>query len=90
MSGLASPLDAIFVAFTFLVIIRVLLSWLPLAPRSGPLRAAIGTVSRSTDWFLTPFRRVVPTIGGIDPSPAVAIIVLGLARTLVVGALAGG
>ena len=90
MNGLANALDALFLSFTILVISRVLLSWVPLSPRSRSLRAVLGVLHRATDWFLAPFRRFVPTIGGIDPSPAVAIIALGLARALVVGTLAGG
>lgn len=90
MNGLANALNALFIAFSVLVIIRVLLSWLPLPPRGAGLRAVLGVLHRATDWFLAPFRRFVPTIGGIDPSPVVAIIALGLARTLVVGTLAGG
>lgn len=86
-AALASAIDAVFVVFTLLVIARVVLSWIPITARGGS-RAAFTVLLRATDWFLGYFRRFVPTIAGIDPSPAVAVLALGLVRTAIAGALA--
>ena len=89
MSALAAAVDALFLAFAILLIARVLLSWVPMTPRRQGARAAVGVLHRTTDWFLGFFRRFVPTIAGLDLSPAVAILALGVLRIVVAGALSG-
>jgi len=68
------------------------LSWVqqfrPL-PYNRPLRAVTGFVEETVDPYLNVFRRVLPTLNlgglGLDLSPILAIIVLVLAQSLVVG-----
>ena len=69
--------QVIYLVFTFLTIaifIRALLSWFNLDPHS-PLIQALNSV---TEPILEPFRRIIPRLAGIDFSPLVAIIVLGI------------
>jgi YggT family protein len=58
-----------------LIFVRVLLSWFPGIPPWHPLARALAAV---TDPVLLPFRRVIPTLGGLDFSPIIAIVVLQL------------
>ncbi|MFD0715152.1 YggT family protein [Paenibacillus sp. GCM10027626] len=59
--------------YTFMIIGYVLLSWLPNARESfiGDL------LGKLVEPYLTPFRRIIPPIGGmLDISPIVAIFAL--------------
>src|SRR5690606_10739056 len=70
--------------FFFALIITVILSWV--APRSrGP--AAI-LVIQICEPVLAPFRRVLPSMGGLDLSPIVAFIALNLLDMLLITNLA--
>lgn len=64
-----------------LIFARVLLSWFPGIPPWHPLVRALASV---TDPVLLPFRRILPTIGGLDFSPIVAIVALQLVGGFVV------
>jgi len=66
---------------TILIFARVLLSWFPGIPPWHPLVRALAAV---TDPVLLPFRRMLPTIGGLDFSPIVAIVVLQVVGQFVV------
>ena len=73
-----------------LIFFRVILSYLP-GMSSSPLGRLL---MLATDWIIEPIRRVVPPMGGIDFSPAIAIVLLYAIRILVgtgdlVGAVLG-
>ena len=57
---------------TWAIFIRAILSWFPVA-RDNPVVLLIHQV---TDPILEPLRRIVPTIGSIDITPLVAILLL--------------
>ena len=76
----------LFQAFYVLLIIRVVLSWLPGMRQDHP---AVDFVYRATSPLLTPIRRVMPPMGGLDLSPLVAILVLTLVQSLVMSLLEG-
>jgi YggT family protein len=59
---------------TVLIIARVAMSWFPGIDPWNPLVRFLRAV---VDPVLRPFRRILPTFGGIDFSPILAIIVLG-------------
>jgi YggT family protein len=66
--------------FILAIIVRVVLSYFP-----GMLYTEFGRIlSRGTDWFLDPIRRVLPPIGGMDFSPFVAILLLYAVRALII------
>jgi YggT family protein len=67
------------------LIVRVISSWVGLSPYSKWVRWSYGL----TEWMLAPLRRVIPLLGGIDVTPIVAYLVLGLLEGIVLGALAG-
>ncbi len=64
-----------------LIFARVLLSWFPGIP---PWHPAVRLLSAVTDPILMPFRRMLPTIGGLDFSPIVAIVALQVVGGFVV------
>jgi len=58
--------------FFFAILIRIILSWV--APGNyNPITALLTTLSEPV---LRPFRRLIPSIGGLDISPIFAIVLL--------------
>jgi YggT family protein len=76
----------LFQAMYLLLIVRVLLSWVPGVGHDHP---AVDFVFRATSPLLTPIRRVMPPVGGLDLSPLVAILLLTLVQSLVITVLEG-
>ena len=73
-SDILQLLGFVFEVLTFIVLIRVLLSWFPGVNPFHPLVRLIRTIA---DPILAPFRGLLPTFGGmLDISPLLAIIVL--------------
>lgn len=70
--GLSAALVLILQTFVVLIIVQAVLSWVsPVSPASALFHALTAPV-------LNPFRRIVPTISGVDLSPLVAFIVIQL------------
>ena len=88
MDKVATYVGALFTVFILLILIRILLSFIPMAPGSRAARAFWDFVHQSTDWYLNIFRRIIPPLGMFDLSPIVAIIVLTILRSLVLSLLA--
>jgi YggT family protein len=88
---IADYVDALFLVYMILLFARILLSWIPRIPYNPVLSAVINFITEVTDPYLRIFRRVIPPVGGggfaLDLSPIIAIIVLIIARTIVVGAI---
>ena len=77
-------INLVFGVYEFLILIRVLLSWVNVSPYH-PLVRILYTL---TDPLLKPLQRVIPPIGGaLDISPAVALIVLYIVQRILVGLL---
>lgn len=93
---IAQYVDALFIVYLVLILSRIVLSWIqqfrPL-PYNMTLRAVVGFIESSVDPYLNLFRRILPPIGGggmaIDLSPILAIFLLILVQSVVVGAIAG-
>jgi len=79
--------NALFTIFLVIMLIRILLSWLPAAPAGRVTGALYRFFHESTDWYLRPFRRVIPPVGMFDLSPIVALIVLYVANAVAVRVL---
>jgi YggT family protein len=79
----------VFQFFWWAILIRVLLSWLPMAGiRIDPYNPIIQFLFQVTDPILEPLRRYT-TIGMIDLSPIVALIALGFVEQILIGLLGG-
>lgn len=61
-----------FDVMSWLIIARVLLSWIP----HNPENMIIGFIYDVTEIILGPIRKFMPSFGGLDFSPIVAIIAL--------------
>jgi len=85
ISILANTIDIFFRALSFLIVVRILLSWL--APHS---RGGIANfVFSVTEPILVFFRKLPLRIGMIDLSPIVALIAIDFARGLLLKLLFG-
>jgi YggT family protein len=60
------------------IVVRVISSWLPISPYS----AWVHWSYRLSEPILKPLRRIVPILGGLDLTPIVAYILLGIAQSL--------
>ena len=73
-----------FEAYYLLLIIRILLSWIPV----DTYHPIIQWIYKVTDPFLAVFRRVIPPLGGLDLSPIIAFIALNIIDNLVTSSIA--
>jgi YggT family protein len=65
------------------ILVRVLLSWIPI-DRNGRFAEIILQI---TEPVVGPIRKVLPTLGGLDFSPMIAMILLEMVRTVVINLL---
>ncbi len=91
-NDIASYVETLFLIYTILIFIRVLMSWFTRIPYNRVLNAVLEFVRETTDPYLNLFRRFVPMVrigpGALDLSPIVAIIVLAIVSRIVVGLIA--
>jgi YggT family protein len=84
--------DALFTILFWAIIARALLSWFPVRP-GNPFHPLSVILFQITEPILGPLRRIIPTIGMIDISPVVALILLQVIQVQLMHALrvvAGG
>lgn len=80
MQEVARVIGILLYVETLLILVRVALSWFPGIDPWNPLVRFLRAV---VDPVLRPFRAILPTFGGIDFSPILAIIVLGWLSRLI-------
>jgi YggT family protein len=80
---LIRAVDIAFQVYSWLIIVRVVLSWV----RHNPYHPLIRFIYDVTEPYLRIFRRFIPPVGMIDLSPIVAFLVLGVLQVLVHRAL---
>ena len=82
---LVSPLISLLV---FLIFVEVVMSWLVafnvMNLRNPTMAQLYQVVNRITQPILDPIRRVVPSIGGLDFSPIIALLGLGWINNYIV------
>jgi len=83
--GLSYIVGLIFHFYSLLIFIRILLTWIPNIDWS---QQPVKFIREVTDAYLNIFRNIIPPIGMLDISPMVALLVLWLLQSLVVGILA--
>ena len=90
-SDIADYVDKLFLVYIILIFARILLSWIPRMPYNQVLSTVVGFIHEVTDPYLNLFRRFLPPVGGggfaLDLSPVVAIILLLIAQSVIVGAI---
>ncbi len=72
-------------ALNLIILARVLLSWIPM-DRSNRL---VSLVYDITEPILGPIRRVLPSLGGLDLSPIIALVLVQVLQRLLLTLLAG-
>ena len=79
MNFLSIVIPLLFNVYSFLILARVLLSWVNVNP-SNPIVLFIYGV---TEPILQPLRNVIPAIGTMDISPIAALILLQILESLI-------
>jgi len=88
-SGLLVAVNLIFQILSLAILLRVLLSWLPMVGvRIDPFHPALRILYQITEPILAPLRRFT-TFGMIDFSPIAALILVDIIRRVLMMALAG-
>jgi len=72
-------LNAIFTAYTFMLLTRVFGSWFPNFSRTRFMQF----IAFYTDPYLNIFRKIIPPLGMVDVSPMVAFFALQLIQWIV-------
>ena len=72
LSAVAQVLNTVLTLYTWLLIIRVLISWVS----PDPYNPIVQFLIRATDPVLIPFRRIIPPLGMFDISAMVAILAI--------------
>lgn len=78
---IARGIDALLGVYAFVLLARIIVSWLPM-DANHPL---VRFLDEATAPVLRPIRSVLPATGPLDFSPLVALLLLQLLRTLLVG-----
>lgn len=76
---LISIVNTAFEVYLYMVIARVLISWVP----HNPSQPIIRFLYEATEPLLAPCRRLTPSLGGIDLSPIIAVMLIELLRRVV-------
>ena len=85
MSLLIYFVDIIFTLLNLAILARVLLSWV----RVNPYHPAVELLYRITEPILAPLRRVIPSIGMVDISPVIALLLLQIIQQILVAIIRG-
>jgi YggT family protein len=78
--SLAELLDLLFKVFIYGIVIQAILSWV----NPGTYNPAVSLLHALTAPVLSPVRRLLPNVGGLDLSPLLAVIGLEVLRRLTV------
>ena len=90
---IAGYISAVFLVYTLLIIAYILSSMYfafgGRVPYSRWTSAVLGFLRDVCEPYLGFFRRFIPALGPLDLSPIVAIFVLNIARSIIVGLITG-
>ncbi len=86
---LVQTINLIIEIFSILILIEVIASWVMVANVRLPdaVIRLLHTISSITGVVLNPIRRLIPSIGGLDLSPIIALLLLDMLRRLLVSLL---
>ncbi len=72
--------DIAFEVLVWLIIARCILSFV----RHNPYQPVIRFIYDVSEPIMAPFRRIIPSAGGIDFSPIIAVLAIEMVRRLVI------
>ncbi|MAR78961.1 MAG: hypothetical protein CMM18_01885 [Rhodospirillaceae bacterium] len=88
MLAFINLIDSVITLYIWCIIISSILSWLvafKVVNTSNQLIYTIGNfLYRITDPLLSPIRRVLPNLGGVDISPVILILLLIFIKNLII------
>ena len=79
---MAQAIHNFFGLLQLVIIIRILLSWFP---NINWWNQPFKFLREATEPLLEPFRKLVPPIGGLDLSPIILFIALGVLENIIIG-----
>jgi YggT family protein len=84
IGALATVLDVVLNALSIVLVVNALLSWV----RPDPNNPIVRFLDQVSDTVCDPLRRLLPTVvGGLDPAPLIAILIIMFLRQFAVGSL---
>ena len=90
LAALFDILELLLGVLWWIIIIQVVLSWLfafnVLNTTSDGLRRFVEALDRLTEPLYRPIRKVLPDFGGIDFSPLILLLLIGVVQILLDGA----
>lgn len=69
------------------IVARALMSWFPMPSQDSPFFLIRQMINQITDPIIEPIRRIMPSMGMLDLSPMVAMILLIVIRSILVAVL---
>ena len=69
------------------IVARALMSWFPMPSQDSPFFVIRQMINQITDPIIEPIRRIMPSMGMLDLSPMVAMILLIIIRSILVAVL---
>lgn len=90
----ADYVSALVFVYAILIFANIVISFVPRMPYRPWLRSVLDFITDTTNPYLNVFRRLLRPIGGpggfaLDLSPMLALIVLGVVGSIVVGLIRG-
>jgi YggT family protein len=84
--ALVSIINTVIEVFSILILVEVIARWVMIANVRLPdvILAALQVISQITGIVLNPIRRVMPSLGGLDLSPIIALLLLDALRRLLI------
>lgn len=90
LTALFNILELLLSVLWWIIIIQVVLSWLfafnVLNTSSDGLRRFVEALDRVTEPLYRPIRKILPDFGGIDFSPLILLLAIGVVQILLDGA----
>ena len=83
IEALAQVVNTLFTVYIWIIIIRVLISWVS----PDPFNPLVQFLIQATDPVLEPARRIIPTIGPLDISPMIVLLLLQVIQHFLVKTL---
>jgi YggT family protein len=74
-------------ALTFILLIRVIMSWVIMYSRSEAVHTIYRVFYQITEPLLAPLRRVLPPMGGFDLTPIVAFFIIQMIGVILIQVL---
>jgi YggT family protein len=74
-------------ALTFILLIRVIMSWFVMYSRSEAVQTIYRVFYQITEPLLAPLRRVLPPMGGFDLTPIVAFFIIQMLGLILIQVL---